>query len=52
MELISDEEELINTKPRCLWPDDGRDYSAQAQEEEQEEDDYYEEDQPGHQYEQ
>lgn len=33
---ISDEEELINTKPRCLWPDDGRDYAAQ-------EDNYYNE---------
>ncbi|KAF9910924.1 hypothetical protein EC991_005098 [Linnemannia zychae] len=31
----NDEEELINTKPRCLWPDDGRDYG--------ERDDYYEE---------
>ncbi|KAF9537025.1 hypothetical protein EC957_009031, partial [Mortierella hygrophila] len=41
-----DEEELINTKPRCLWPDDGRDYSAQAQAQEQDDDDdYYEEDQ-------
>ncbi|KAG9061685.1 hypothetical protein KI688_007266 [Linnemannia hyalina] len=45
MQLISDEEELINTKPRCLWPDDGRDYNAQAQAQEQEDDDYYEEDQ-------
>ncbi|KAG0295869.1 hypothetical protein BGZ96_010778 [Linnemannia gamsii] len=35
-EYASDEEELINTKPRCLWPDDGRDYAA-------EEDDYYDE---------
>lgn len=52
MELNSDEEELINTKPRCLWPDDGRDYSAQAQEEELQEDDDYEEEQPWGQYEQ
>ena len=52
MELISDEEELINAKPRCLWPDDGRDYSAQAQEQEPEEDDYYKEDQQLDQYEQ
>ncbi|KAK5815567.1 hypothetical protein F5H01DRAFT_191529 [Linnemannia elongata] len=49
-EYASDEEELINTKPRCLWPDDGRDYSAQAQEQEQD-DDYYEEDQSLDQYE-
>jgi hypothetical protein len=33
----SDEEELINTKPRCLWPDDGRSYREQ--------DEYYEEEQ-------
>ncbi|KAK3822163.1 MAG: hypothetical protein JOS17DRAFT_322258 [Linnemannia elongata] len=51
-EYASDEEELINTKPRCLWPDDGRDYSAQAQEEELQEDDDYEEEQPWGQYEQ
>ncbi|KAF9130248.1 hypothetical protein BGW39_003298 [Mortierella sp. 14UC] len=36
-EYASDEEELINTKPRCLWPDDGRNYG--------EKDDYYEEEQ-------
>ncbi|KAF9142427.1 hypothetical protein BG015_000895 [Linnemannia schmuckeri] len=48
-EYASDEEELINTKPRCLWPDDGRDYSPQEQEQQ---DDYYEEDNQLVQYEQ
>ncbi|KAG0272789.1 hypothetical protein BGZ95_011420 [Linnemannia exigua] len=43
-EYASDEEELINTKPRCLWPDDGRHYGEQ--------DDYYEEEQQWSEYEQ
>ncbi|KAF8946031.1 hypothetical protein BGZ47_001469 [Haplosporangium gracile] len=47
-EYASDEEELINTKPRCLWPDDGRDYSPQEQEQQ---DDYYEENHQLDQYE-
>ncbi|KAF9929383.1 hypothetical protein FBU30_001587 [Linnemannia zychae] len=32
-EYPSDEEDLINTKPRCLWPDDGRDYNAKEDQE-------------------
>ncbi|KAK3841149.1 MAG: hypothetical protein J3R72DRAFT_446060 [Linnemannia gamsii] len=43
-EYASDEEELINTKPRCLWPDDGRNHGEQ--------DDDYEEEEQWSEYEQ